>query len=140
MGVNNGRSGAVLRVSAHPRRFLPPMPCEPRPKPWLLAVLVPLALTGCNGEEGKKPAAAAAKAAPETPAEPEKPKPKPGEAGYVAPADGKATPPLIDATKRGNLDAVKGMLETAVDPNSARSNGLTALHIAADQNMLEIAN
>jgi ankyrin repeat protein len=111
---------------------------EPRPTHWLLALLVPLALAGCNGEEGKKPTGTAAQA-PQAPAEPEKPKPKPGEKGYVAPRDGKATPPLVDATKRGNLEAVKAMLDTGVDANAARGNGLTALHIAAGENLLEIA-
>lgn len=116
---------------------------DPRPKSWILVALLPLALSSCgDGDEGaKKATGGSPKVAGEVvkaPA-PEAPKFKPGEKGYVAPPDGKATPPLIEATKRGNLEAVVGMLDTGVDPNAARGNGLTALHIAAGENMLEIA-
>ncbi len=114
------------------------MPRDPRPLSWIFAALVPLALASCNGDEGKKPTDAP-KAANKAPSEPEKPKVKPGEKGYVAPADGKAPPPLIQATKAGNLDAVKSLLDTGADANAARANGLTALHIAAAENLLEIA-
>ncbi len=120
-----------------------PMLPDPRPMPWILVALVPLVLASCSREDagGKKTTGSGAKAVAEAkkaPA-PEAPKFKPGEKGYVAPPDGKATPPLIDATKRGNLEAVVAMLDTGVDPNAARGNGLTALHIAAGENMLEIA-
>ena len=46
---------------------------------------------------------------------------------------------LLDATKRGDLSAVRSLLEGGTDPNAARGDGLTALHVAAEEGYLEIA-
>ena len=47
--------------------------------------------------------------------------------------------PLLDATKRGDVVAVRSLLEGGADPDVARGDGLTALHLAAQQGSLEIA-
>ena len=46
---------------------------------------------------------------------------------------------LLDATKRGDVAAVRLLLEDGADPNAARGDGLTALHVAAQAGNLEIA-
>ncbi|SVB86785.1 uncharacterized protein METZ01_LOCUS239639, partial [marine metagenome] len=47
--------------------------------------------------------------------------------------------PLLNATKRGDAVAVRSLLEDGADPNVAQGDGLTALHLAAQQGSLEIA-
>ncbi len=46
---------------------------------------------------------------------------------------------LLDATKRGDLAAVKSLLKDGADPNAALGDGLSALHLAAAEGNLEIA-
>ena len=46
---------------------------------------------------------------------------------------------LLDATKRRDVVAVRSLLEAGTDPNAARGDGLTALHLAAQAGNLEIA-
>ena len=53
----------------------------------------------------------------------------------VAPDD----PALLDATRRGDVAAVRSLLEDGTDPNTAQGDGLTALHLAAQAGNLEIA-
>ena len=55
--------------------------------------------------------------------------------GAVPPADS----PLIDATKRGDAAGVRSLLAEGADPNVALGDGLTALHVAAQEGNLEIA-
>ena len=45
---------------------------------------------------------------------------------------------LLDATKRGDVTAVKAALRGGSDPNAAQGDGLTALHLAAQEGNLEI--
>ena len=47
--------------------------------------------------------------------------------------------PLLNATKRDDAVAVRSLLEDGADPNVAQGDGLTALHLAAQQGSLEIA-
>ena len=47
--------------------------------------------------------------------------------------------PLLNATKRGDVVAVRSLLEGGADPDAARGDGLSALHLAAQQGSLEIA-
>ena len=47
--------------------------------------------------------------------------------------------PLLDATNRGDVEAVQSLLEDGADPNAARGDGLTALHLAAQAGNLEIS-
>ena len=47
--------------------------------------------------------------------------------------------PLLDATKRGDVQAVRSLLAEGADPNAAQGDGLTALHVAAQEGYLEIA-
>ena len=53
-----------------------------------------------------------------------------------------AVPPddraLLDATKRGDVAAVRLLLKDGADPNLAQGDGLTALHVAAEEGYLEI--
>ena len=55
---------------------------------------------------------------------------------------GSAVPPadreLVDAAKRGDVAAVRSLLGEGADPNEAQGDGLTALHVAAQQGNLEI--
>ena len=46
---------------------------------------------------------------------------------------------LLDATKRRDVTAVRSLLEAGTDPNAARGDGLTALHLAAQAGNLDIA-
>lgn len=114
-----------------------------RPPLSTLTLLVPLALTGCDGA-GEKPAGAvdpAANVAATTPAAGEAPAPEPptpGKKGYVAPHSAKQVPPLVQAASKGNLDAVKALLAEGVDPNQAHESGIAPIHISAMENMLEI--
>ena len=55
--------------------------------------------------------------------------------GAIAPDD-KA---LLDATKRGDVAAVRSLLNEGADPNAAQGDGLSALHLAAQQGNLEVA-
>jgi ankyrin repeat protein len=52
-----------------------------------------------------------------------------------------ATPPdapVLDATKRGDVAAVRSLLKSGADPNAAQGDGLTALHVAAGEGNLQI--
>ena len=55
--------------------------------------------------------------------------------GAVAPDDRA----LLEATKRGDVAAVKSLLRDGADPNVAQGDGLTSLHLAAQEGQLEIA-
>jgi ankyrin repeat protein len=55
-------------------------------------------------------------------------------AGAALPPD-----PLLDAVKSGDVAAVRSLLERGADPNVAQGDGLTALHLAAQDGKLEIA-
>ena len=46
---------------------------------------------------------------------------------------------LLDATSRGDVAAVRSLLAEGADPNVAQGDGLTALHVAAQEGNLEIA-
>ena len=45
---------------------------------------------------------------------------------------------LLDATKRGDVAAVRAALKEGADANAAQGDGLTALHLAAQEGNLEI--
>lgn len=109
------------------------------PRPSLsLALLVPLVLAACDGEkEAPKPTTPTAAQAP-TAGEPEKPAPEPGEKGYVAPAINKQVPPLLQATQKGNLEAVKALLESNDIDANAEYQEVTALHVATGEHMTDI--
>lgn len=47
---------------------------------------------------------------------------------------------LLDAAARGDVAAVQSLLAAGVDPNAARGDGLTALHMAARAGNLEVTN
>jgi ankyrin repeat protein len=108
-----------------------------------LALLIPLTSAGCDdappgasdapGAGGAAGSAAGAEAA----AELEKPAPLPGEKGYVAPPTSTAPPAIVKAAQKGNVDAVRSLLESDVDPDAAHQ-GLTALHIAVGQGQTEM--
>ncbi len=56
-----------------------------------------------------------------------------------------ATPPQVgdglpDAARRGDADAVRALLDDGADPNAARGDGLTALHLAAREGHAEIVD
>ena len=55
--------------------------------------------------------------------------------GAVLPGD----TPLLDATRRGDVAAVRSLLKDGADPDVAEGDGLTALHLAAQEGNLEIA-
>jgi ankyrin repeat protein len=101
-------------------------------------------LAACGGEDVPAPAksgapvVAAEGANPAAATEPPK-APEPGEKGYVFPPSPKGNPPLLQATSKGNLDAVKALLDGGVDPNHALEGGITALHVASGEKYLEIA-
>ena len=48
-------------------------------------------------------------------------------------------PALLDAARRGDVAAVRSALSDGADPNAAEGDGLTALHIAAEQGDSQIA-
>lgn len=110
----------------------------PRPSVLPLALLFPLALAACDTrKEAPKADPAALAPAPGTTV-PAKPAPEPGEKGYVAPASTKQIPPLLQATMRGNLEAVRSLLESNdIDPD-VEHQGVTALHYATGEHMTEI--
>ncbi len=56
-------------------------------------------------------------------------------AGAVAPVES----PVADAAERGDLEAVRALLRQGADVNTAQSDGMTALHWAANTNDVEIA-
>ncbi len=56
-------------------------------------------------------------------------------AGAVAPDERV----LLDAAKRGDVAAVRSLLEEGADPNAAQGDGLSALHLAAQKGNLEVA-
>ena len=45
---------------------------------------------------------------------------------------------LLEATRRGDVAAVRSLLDEGADPNVAQGDGLTALHLAAQEGNLEI--
>jgi len=45
---------------------------------------------------------------------------------------------LVDAAKRGDVAAVRSLLGEGADPNEAQGDGLTSLHVAAQEGNLEI--
>ncbi len=49
-------------------------------------------------------------------------------------------PPLLDAAKNGDKDAVRSLLQKKADPNAAEADGTTALHWAAHNDNLESAD
>jgi ankyrin repeat protein len=55
--------------------------------------------------------------------------------GAMAPNDRE----LLDAARRGDVAAVRAYLKEGADPNAALGDGLTALHLAAQQGNVEIA-
>ena len=46
--------------------------------------------------------------------------------------------PLLDATKRGDVAAVRTLLRGGADPNEAQGDGLTPLHVSAQEGNLDI--
>ena len=46
---------------------------------------------------------------------------------------------LLDAAKRGDVAAVRAALKEGADPNAALGDGLTALHMAAQEGNLDLA-
>jgi hypothetical protein len=50
-----------------------------------------------------------------------------------------AGPPLVDAVRRGSLNAVQAEIKRGADVNAAEPDGSTALHWAAYQNEADIA-
>src|SRR6186997_3387104 len=50
-----------------------------------------------------------------------------------------AESPVADAASRGDRDAVKALLKQAADVNAAQGDGMTALHWAAMNGDLELA-
>ena len=47
--------------------------------------------------------------------------------------------PVADASARGDVQAVRALIREGADPNAAQADGLTALHWAALNNQVEIA-
>jgi ankyrin repeat protein len=47
--------------------------------------------------------------------------------------------PLVEAARRGDVAAVRTLLQGGADPSAAQGDGLTALHVAAETGNLEIA-
>src|ERR1700732_3797402 len=52
-------------------------------------------------------------------------------AGAAAGADGGGRPPLVDAAKNGDRDAVRTLLQKGASVNAAEADGTTALHWAS---------
>ena len=46
--------------------------------------------------------------------------------------------PLLEAARRGDVEAVRSLLRDGADPNLAAGDGLTALHVAAEQGFVEV--
>ena len=55
--------------------------------------------------------------------------------GAILPEDG----PLLDAIKQGDVAVVRSLLQEGADPNAAQGDGLSALHLAAQDGRLDIA-
>lgn len=53
---------------------------------------------------------------------------------------GAGAPPVIEAVKKGKVDAVRSLLAKRVDPNAAETDGTTALHWAAHFDNLAAAD
>ena len=47
-------------------------------------------------------------------------------------------PLLVDAVRQGDVDEVRSLLNDGADPNEAQGDGLTALHVAAQEGHVEI--
>jgi ankyrin repeat protein len=56
--------------------------------------------------------------------------------GAAAPGDKE----LLDATKRGDVAAVRSLLGEGADPNVSQGDGMSALHLAAQEGNLDIVN
>ena len=50
-----------------------------------------------------------------------------------------ADPPITDAARRGDAEAVRSLLRAGADANASAGDGMTALHWAADAGHPEIA-
>ena len=61
-------------------------------------------------------------------------------AAVLAVAPASAQEGLLDAARRGDADAARALLEGGADPNAARGDGLTALHVAAREGEDEIVD
>src|SRR5688572_10587672 len=58
----------------------------------------------------------------------------------AVPVAAQATPdPLLDAVERGDLATVRSLLQRRKDANTAREDGFSALHLAAQHGFVEIA-
>ena len=62
----------------------------------------------------------------------------PALAVFALAAAAPASDDLLDAARQGDVPAVRALLEAGADPNVARGDGLTALHIAAGRGNLDI--
>ncbi|MFA5908013.1 MAG: ankyrin repeat domain-containing protein [Vicinamibacterales bacterium] len=62
-----------------------------------------------------------------------------GEAASAGPAEATADAPVAEAAARGDKIAVKALLKSAADVNAAQGDGMTALHWAAMNGDLELA-
>src|SRR5688572_4236345 len=59
--------------------------------------------------------------------------------GLLAGASWSDNPALLDAVKKGDVAAVRSLLESGADANTAQGDGLSVLHLAAQQGSVEIA-
>ena len=66
--------------------------------------------------------------------------PDPAGAGRVPDGRGGGRPPLVDAAKNGDRDALRALLQKKVDVNAAEADGTTALHWASYRDDLESAD
>ena len=57
----------------------------------------------------------------------------------LAAATPRADVPIVEAARRGDVAAVRVLLEGGADVNAAQGDGMTALHIAAETGNLEVA-
>ena len=55
--------------------------------------------------------------------------------GAILPDD----PALLEAIREGDVAAVRSLLQEGADPNAAQGDGLSALHLAAQEGRLDIA-
>jgi ankyrin repeat protein len=63
-----------------------------------------------------------------------------GLAIFLIAADGGVRPPIIDAARNDEKDAIRALVQKKVDVNAAEADGSTALHWASYQDNLEIAD